>query len=67
MTEPEISLGWGIEPKAELGPAARIVHGACAANQRFARRAAEVDTGAPGQSLLGHGDAVPACGSSRRR
>src|SRR5262249_53490739 len=38
-----------------------------ATNERLARRAAEIDAGAPGQSLLRHGDAVPSrrCGGGR--
>src|SRR4029077_2932491 len=59
----KLRLGRAVEPKAELGPAAGIVDRASTANERLARRATEIDTGSPGQSLLGHRDPVP----SRRR
>src|SRR4029077_9363940 len=60
----ELRPGRAVEPKAELGPAARIVDRASTANERLARRATEIDTGSPGQPLLGHRDAVPSrcCG-----
>src|SRR4029077_5430847 len=54
----ELRPGRAVEPKAELGPAARIVDRASAANERLAWRAAKIDAGAPGQPLLRHRDAV---------
>jgi hypothetical protein len=55
----EIRSGRAVEPKAELGPAGRIMYRASATNERLARRAAKIDASSPGQSLLGHGDAAP--------
>src|SRR5215510_4217613 len=50
--------------KTELGPAARIVNRASATNERLAWRAAKINARSAGQSLLRHGDTVPArrCG-----
>ena len=51
--------GRTVEPKTELGSAACVMSRASAANERFARRAAEIDAGSPGQPLLRHCDAAP--------
>src|SRR5262249_17589162 len=58
MTAPKSARGgrWSGKPNAAPRPASCTAR---ATNERFARRAAEIDAGASGQSLLRHGDAVP--------
>src|SRR5262249_46308005 len=60
----ELGPGRAVEPKAELGAAARIVDRASAADERLARRAAKIHASASGQPLLRHRDPVPSrrCG-----